>query len=303
MVAVPTPPPSFLPNVEAEALPCLLFSRSRFFQRLSSLSHSTAVCQARFASFGRIARGLEYLHGVLSVSPPRRLWLCALCLRRLSVTWQIVLQIVILVVAFALLPIHLGNESPPTATTPIFWLLKILAVAVGLPFVVLATTAPLLQRWYARLAPHRDPYVLYSASNAGSLLALLAYPVAIEPVWTLGSQSGGWRWGFAALWPLRRCLRHRLMAASGPVGRRRFRGASLRRARAAWRRRLFWLLLAFVPSSLLLSVTTYLTTDLAAIPLLWIIPLALYLLTFVIAFARRPGAQPFFLARGCRWFC
>jgi len=67
---------------------------------------------------------------------------------------------------------------------------------VGVPFVVLATTAPLLQRWYARLATHRDPYILYSASNAGSLLALLAYPVAIEPVWTLGSQSGGWRWGF-----------------------------------------------------------------------------------------------------------
>ncbi len=223
--------------------------------------------------------------------------------RRLSVTWQIVLQIVILVVAFALLPIHLGNESPPTATTPIFWLLKILAVAVGLPFVVLATTAPLLQRWYARLAPHRDPYVLYSASNAGSLLALLAYPVAIEPVWTLGSQSGGWRWGFA--------LYGLCVVACGIVLWRRAGqsegAASVERASVepapAWRRRLFWLLLAFVPSSLLLSVTTYLTTDLAAIPLLWIIPLALYLLTFVIAFARRPGAQPFFLRAGCRWFC
>ena len=216
--------------------------------------------------------------------------------RRLSFKWQVVLQAVILVAAFALLPIQLGEGSPPTSSTPVFWLLKTLALAVGAPFVVLATTAPLLQRWYARLAAHRDPYILYSASNAGSLLALLAYPVAIEPVWTLGSQSGGWRWGFALyglcvvvcgilLWRQRGGARDsvekRDSAEPAPV----------------WRRRLFWLLLAFVPSSLLLSVTTYLTTDLAAIPLLWIIPLALYLLTFIIAFARRPRAQPLFLAR------
>ena len=159
---------------------------------------------------------------------------------------------------------------------------------------VLATTA-LLQRWYSSVAKDRDPYLLYSASNAGSLLALLAYPVAIEPVWTLGAQSTGWRWGFA-LYAICVIL----------CGAAFWRGADARKAiiesetaepPPTWRRRLFWLLLAFVPSSLLLSVTTYLTTDLAAIPLLWIIPLALYLLTFIIAFARRPGSQPYFLAR------
>ncbi|HEV8060862.1 MAG TPA: fused MFS/spermidine synthase, partial [Gemmataceae bacterium] len=217
--------------------------------------------------------------------------------RRFSVTWQILLQAIILVAAFALLPIQLGNGSPPTSTTPIFWLLKTLAVAVGVPFVVLATTAPLLQRWYARIATHRDPYLLYSASNAGSLLALLAYPVAIEPVWTLGNQSAGWRWGFA-LYGL--CVVVCAMALWQQATRSADTDSVQRRSAEpapAWRRRLFWLLLAFVPSSLLLSVTTYLTTDLAAIPLLWIIPLALYLLTFIIAFARRGGAQPFFLAR------
>ena len=128
------------------------------------------------------------------------------------------------------------------------------------------------------------------------MLALLAYPVAIEPVWTLGKQAGGWRWGFAIygicvvgcgilLW--RRSSGAGEVAATRPVSE----------PAPTWRRRLYWLLLAFVPSSLLLSVTTYLTTDLAAIPLLWVIPLALYLLTFIVAFARRPGTQPLFLAR------
>jgi hypothetical protein len=216
--------------------------------------------------------------------------------RRLSTTWQIILQIILLGSAFALLPIQLGDRSPPASTTPVFWLLTTLAFAVGAPFVVLATTAPLLQRWYGHFAGRRDPYILYSASNAGSLLALLAYPVAIEPVWALGKQSGGWRWGFAIyavcvaicgllLW------RHRGGTEDGGSKREAIEPAP------SWRRRLYWLLLAFVPSSLLLSVTTYLTTDLAAIPLLWIIPLALYLSTFIIAFARRPGLQPIFLAR------
>jgi hypothetical protein len=215
---------------------------------------------------------------------------------RTRIRWQIILQIALLVVAFVLLPIRLGEDAPPTSSTPVFWLLKALALAVGIPFVVLATTSPLLQRWYARATRNRDPYILYSASNAGSLLALLAYPVAIEPVWTLGAQSNGWRWGFG-LYALG-------VAACGIALWRRDNAKGTRELERTpaepaptWKRRLFWLLLAFVPSSLLLSVTTYLTTDLAAIPLLWIVPLALYLLTFIIAFARPPGIQPLFLAR------
>src|SRR3954447_6753380 len=88
--------------------------------------------------------------------------------RRVPTIWQIAFQALLIAIAFVLLPIRLSDSTPPSATTPVFWLLRTLAVAVGLPFVVLATTAPLLQRWYARLARHRDPYLLYSASNAGS---------------------------------------------------------------------------------------------------------------------------------------
>jgi hypothetical protein len=216
--------------------------------------------------------------------------------RRASVLWQVILQGILIGVAFVVLPIRLADSTPPASTTPVFWLLKSLALAVGLPFVVLATTAPLLQRWYARLAQHRDPYILYSASNAGSLLALLAYPVAIEPVWALGSQSGGWRWGFALYGLGVVACGFVLWRQASSAGADEDRREALDMA-PTWRRRFFWLLLSFVPSSLLLSVTTYLTTDLAAIPLLWIIPLALYLLTFIIAFARRPGMQPLFLAR------
>ncbi len=216
--------------------------------------------------------------------------------RRARIRWQIILQLVLLVIAFVLLPIRLGSDSPPTASSPVFWLLEALAVAVGIPFTVLATTSPLLQRWYARVTRNRDPYMLYSASNAGSLLALLAYPVAIEPVWALGDQSVGWRWGFG-LYAICVCV------CGIALWRRSDKNTTVSDERAvaepapSWKRRLFWLLLAFVPSSLLLSVTTYLTTDLAAIPLLWIVPLALYLLTFIVAFARAPGVQPLFLAR------
>lgn len=216
--------------------------------------------------------------------------------RRLSVIWQIALQAILLVLAFCLLPIRIVDHAPPTSSTPVFWLLKILALTVGAPFVVLATTAPLLQRWYASIHRNRDPYILYSASNAGSLLALLAYPVAIEPVWTLGGQSGGWRWGFALYGLAVLACGFVLWRQTGKDGATPDK-RELPESPPTWRRRLFWLLLSFVPSSLLLSVTTYLTTDLAAIPLLWIIPLALYLLTFIVAFARPPGAQPLFLAR------
>src|SRR5262249_9897452 len=149
---------------------------------------------------------------------------------------------------------------------------------------------PLLQLWFARTV-NRDPYFLYAASNAGSFVALLLYPLAIEPNLTLEQQSRCWAAGYGILaLGMATCaafvLRTSCVLATG-------NGPRLTNERSTipppnWQTRLRWLLLALVPASLLLSVTTYLTTDIAAIPLLWVIPLGVYLLTFVLTFAHRP---------------
>jgi SAM-dependent methyltransferase len=153
-----------------------------------------------------------------------------------------------------------------------------LASTIGLPCFVLATTAPLVQRWYAADAHTgaRDPYVLYAASNAGSLVGLLAYPLLVEPQLRLGQQRVMWAAGYA------------LLAVATAACARKRDSDVVRVTPAApvpAKQKLLWVLLAFAPSSLLLGVTTHLTTNLAPVPLLWAIPLALYLVTFVIAFS------------------
>ncbi|MFL5806847.1 MAG: spermidine synthase [Roseiflexaceae bacterium] len=216
----------------------------------------------------------------------------------LSRRWQVALHMALLLVPLAALPIAIpASWSPPTAENPIPWLLALLLVAVGAPFFVVSASSPLLQSWFAgtrhRVAP--DPYFLYAASNAGSMLALVSYPLLIEPELRLNQQSRLWTSGYillvllmlacaalvwhASRWPVaadpsRQPGDHR-PATTGPI-------------RTSIRRRLRWALLAAVPSSLMLSVTTYLSTNIAPIPLLWIVPLALYLLTFILAFAGRP---------------
>jgi hypothetical protein len=160
---------------------------------------------------------------------------------------------------------------------------------VGLPFFVLATTGPLLQRWLAGsgLPGANDPYPLYAAGNAGSFAGLLAYPFVLERVLALRGQALVWSAGYvlygalvaACAWPL---LRGRAVAADPAATEGAKTGSPV-----TWRRRLHWLALAFVPASLVLGVTQYLTTDVAAVPLLWVVPLSLYLLTFVVAFSPR----------------
>ena len=204
-----------------------------------------------------------------------------------------ILHLALLLLSFLLLPVRLRQElGLPSSEHPIAWLLILLTASIGLPFLLVSSTAPLLQRWLA--TTHRpegvDPYFLYAASNGGSLLALLLYPAVLEPALRLGTQSRGWSWDTSCLeacWqcvpdgPFAGCPRDpaRLPAEhSGPL-----RPAGARRAE-----RIRWIALALVPSSLLLGVTTYLTADIAAVPLLWVIPLVLYLLTFILTFARRP---------------
>jgi hypothetical protein len=202
---------------------------------------------------------------------------------------QALVHLAVLALPWLVLPIALRpGWSPPVAGSPVVWLAGVLLVAVGLPFFAVATTGPLLQRWFAATGhpAGRDPYFLYAASNLGSLLGLFAYPFLLEPLLRLGEQAWTWSAGYAlfllqasvsaaALW--RSPGSHSLAATE----------STLRRP-LAWRHRGRWLLLAFVPSSLLLSVTLHLTMDVAPIPLLWVVPLALYLLSFVLAFARRP---------------
>ncbi len=209
----------------------------------------------------------------------------------LGVRRQAALHIVLLLLPLLALPIGIpAGWNPPTQTNPVPWLLALLLVAVGLPFFVVSASSPLLQTWFAATR-HRaaaDPYFLYAASNVGSMLALLAYPLLIEPALGLREQSWIWAGGYLLLAVL--------IGGCALLVRRTPAAESAALAdvappvveRLSLRRRARWVLLAFVPSSLMLSVTTYLSTNIAPIPLLWVIPLAIYLLTFILVFMRRP---------------
>ena len=204
---------------------------------------------------------------------------------------QVAVHLVMLVLAALFLPLHInGWLGDPNPAAPVGWLLTTLAVSVGAPFAVLSATAPLLQAWYARVrvghADGKNPYVLYAASNLGSFLALLSYPILIEPLATLSGQRLGWSGGYAVFMLL-------VVALAAVVwGRRLDRSvepAQLEKSPPIpWLEKGKWVLLAAGPSSLMLGVTSHLSTDVASAPFLWVIPLALYLLTFVIAFQNRP---------------
>ncbi len=218
---------------------------------------------------------------------------------------QVLLQFALMAAAAILLPIGVRGDAPPASANPIWWVLGILVLSLGLPFLVLATTGPLLQRWYASLGEQasRTVYSLFAASNAGSFLGLFSYPFLVEPLLRLREQSLVWAVGYgvyAVLMALCGAAAWRVAAAGPaaatapavrqPVVERPGRG----RAAAVpddeddqWAVRLRWLGLAAIPSTLLMSVTTFITTDVASMPLLWVIPLGLYLLTFVLAFAER----------------
>jgi hypothetical protein len=190
------------------------------------------------------------------------------------------------------------GDTPP-AGDAYLWLVAVLAVGVGLPFFAVSANAPLLQAWFARTGhPHAaDPYFLYGASNLGSLIALLAYPVAIEPVLGLAGQAGLWTRGFILL--------GFLIAVSGLVMYARIdasAGASdaapvAPAAPLVWRQRLAWIGLAFVPSGLLVAFTSYVSTDIASAPFLWVLPLAVFLLTFILVFRERPVFPHVWLVR------
>jgi SAM-dependent methyltransferase len=187
---------------------------------------------------------------------------------------------------------------PDDQDYPVLGLVALLAVAVGIPFFVLSTTSPLLQRWFAatRCPSARDPYFLYAASNAGSLLGLLCYPFLIEPELTLAHQQWVFAGGVVVYVVLvLLCALTVIRGADRGAGNAEQKtedpaGPELRAPSSALRapRIARWVFLSALPSSLLLGVTTHVSTDLAPVPLLWVVPLALYLLSFILVFARWP---------------
>ena len=187
-------------------------------------------------------------------------------------------------------------------------LLVALAGLVGLPFVALSVNGPLLQRWYASTdAPDASrPTFLYAAGNVGSIAALLAYPLFVEPGFGLREQAALWRWGLFGLALLVGgcALLARPGRATGTEGSPADvpdtpapRPGEAIVGRGVLAQRLRWLAFAAVPSALLMGCTTYLTSNVAPIPLLWVVPLALYLLTFILVFAARPVAPVAILGR------
>ncbi len=174
------------------------------------------------------------------------------------------------------LPATIGDGSG-ASEAPIPWLLGQLAVTIALPFFALSATSPMLQRWFAE-STEEDPYWLYAASNIGSFLALFAFPIVIEPFIGVRAQSVSWAVGYGGLFALTAITAWRTGAPEV---------ASTAQESTSWKERGRWLALAAIPSGMLLAVTTTISTDLASTPLLWVVPLGLYLASFVVVFAKR----------------
>ncbi len=270
---------------------------------------------------GMLLAGYAYAHGLS---------------RWLGARGQLVVHAVVLGAAALALPIGIGADwRPDSGTPPAAWLMALLFASLGAPFFALAATAPLLQRWFSLgRHPHADdPYFLYAASNAGSVAVLLAFPFVLEPLLATGSQSVAWSFGFLVLavgivacgatnWRIESPAAWGGNRPSGSVlkkpGRAETPGSgssgsamagefdsgttarplgSTHGEETSWRRRAAWLAYSAVPSALLLGVTAHISTDIASAPLLWVVPLALYLLSFVNAFARKPLLPQLFATR------
>ena len=246
---------------------------------LPALGGSPAVWNTCLCFFqAMLLIGYAYAHLVQRVS----------CVRR-----QAMIHAGVLIVAALFLPLRVsGALGAPDPNTPVLWLLGVLTLSLGLPFAALSATAPLVQSWYARVRADKpdgqNPYVLYAASNLGSLIALLSYPIIVEPLLRLHTQALSWSAGFVVFALLMGLVAYTAtLAPSAPAAE-----TNKPLERTTWGARFAWVMLAAIPSSLMMGVTTYVSTDVASAPFLWIVPLALYLVTFIIAFQNKPLIAP-----------
>src|SRR5437899_2984721 len=200
---------------------------------------------------------------------------------------QMLAHLAVLLLPLAFLPIRFGTVSTQSLSLhPSDQLLLMLTTSTAVPFFVISSTAPLVQKWFSqsRHEASHDPYFLYSASNAGSLLALIAYPFIIEPRIGVAAQTRLWGLGYRILFVLL------VLTVAALYQRQRavINGPDTGNARPMdGKARLFWVAAAFVPSALMLAVTNHIAANVGSVPFLWIVPLALYLLAFIFAFARR----------------
>jgi len=211
--------------------------------------------------------------------------------RFLSIPVQAAVHVALLIACVVFLPLAIpAGWTPPTDSDPTLWQLSLMAVSIGGPFFVIAGSAPMLQRWFSA-TPHPDadnPYFLYGASNLGSMTVLLSYPFIIDPLLALNEQSSTWSIGYIGLIVL--SIFAAILVCKGGVFAKRQaveKNAAATKSEISWKLRLSWLFWAFIPSSMMLGVTTYITTDIATAPLLWIVPLALYVGSFIIVFSRK----------------
>jgi hypothetical protein len=255
----------------------LLFAVQPMFTKmvLPRLGGSPSVWSVAMVFFQAVLlAGYAYAHALTKFVPGRR---------------SIVVHLAVMAVACLFLPLSIAAwwGRPPADATAAIWLLGLFAVSIGLPFFALSANGPLLQAWFARTdhPSAANPYFLYAASNVGSFLALLSYPFVLEPLTTLGQQRWVWAAFFIVLiafiaW----CGKLMLDNPRTETAAQAQEDAPPPTAAEAAR----WVVLAAVPSALLIAVTSHMSTDIAAAPFMWVIPLALYLVTFVIVFQTRP---------------
>lgn len=204
--------------------------------------------------------------------------------RYLEIRTALLVHLLVMAIAALSLPIAIagGFQSPPQEGLPL-WLVGLFLSSIGFPFFALAANAPLLQAWFAR-SSDKNAYLLYRASNLGSFLVLLAYPFLIERGVGLAAQSHLWSVGYFLL--ALAILASGMLALRAPASQ--ISASAIAAKAVSWRDRFVWASLGFIPSGLLIAVTVHITTDVASGPFIWIVPLALYLLTYVFAFSDRP---------------
>jgi hypothetical protein len=239
---------------------------------LPQLGGSPAVWNSALVAYQvMLLAGYAYAHG----------------LQRLTFRYQLFVHMALLVLSTLWLPIAFSVAQGPMGNSLMLWVPWQIGVAVGPMFVLSAAQAPLLQSWLRQNGSNETPYGLYVWSNLGSFVGLLAYPLLVDPIASLTLQRTLWSWGFAGFVAGMAALALALLRYESAHSDKLLQSINDSTHWPNWQQGLKWLVLAAIPSALILATTTHLTTDIMALPLLWVFPLALYMLSFVIAFSQK----------------